>query len=723
MKARGRWATSVIIAMVVGLLGAPAHAAPEATADDPFAGVGTWVSIFMATWDSPREHVRRMHERGVTTLYLQTSSSQTPVNQKIFQRAKVGRFIDAAHARGMKVVAWYLPPLANVPAEYDRAMAAIRFRSSSGQRFDGFALDIEPSARTPGVPKRNENLLRLSRRIRRSVGATYPLGAIIPSPIGLRRSPEFWPQFPYAGIGRYYDTIVPMSYHTYRVQGREATYEYTRKNIAILRRHYGPEVRIHMIGGEADASNGRETRAFVRAANDARVLGASLWHYGSHAAHDWEALRRLHSASATRMRFATQEPAPEPAPEPLSVTITTDHDAFSPNGDGRKDTVTITARTSRRAVIRLELRDSAGHLVRRWPASAPDARILQVTWGGRAAGQRLADGRYVILATATDADEVTGAARESLRLDTRAPRLRVRRLPQAFDASEPLKVRYAAWGGPRGVALRVDLRDLGVIRTKSVQRPSGRGTLQIAPRYRDGHRLLPGEYRVGVTAADPAGNRTTRGRRLVVIRATHARVFERLETRQRKVALTFDDCHLTDGWAGILDTLKRRNITATFFCPGDRLELYPDLGRRTVAEGHVPASHGWDHRMMSRLSSWSVKRRLQRDQAAWARLGGTAAPYFRPPYGDFDATVLAATGAAGYPRVMMWDINSKDYNTDVSGSRLVCNATCEAKPGSVILLHTNSRTAAALPAILDSLERRRLQPVGLPELFRSAGYH
>lgn len=290
----------------------------------------------------------------------------------------------------------------------------------------------------------------------------------------------------------------------------------------------------------------------------------------------------------------------------------------------------MTARASRRAVIRLELRDSDGELVRRWPASAPDAPTLRVTWGGRAAGQRLADGRYVIRAIATAADGVTGRARQPLRLDTRPPRLRLRRLPHPVAASEPLTVRYAAWGGPRGVGLRVDLRDLGVIRTRIVQRPSGRGTLQIAPRYRDGHRLLPGKYEVRMTAADPAGNRTTRGRRLVVIRATRARVFERVETTQRKVALTFDDCHLTDGWAGILDTLKRREVTATFFCPGDRLELYPALGRRTVAEGHVPASHGWDHRMMSRLSSWSVKRRLQRDQAAWARLGGTAMPYFRP---------------------------------------------------------------------------------------------
>lgn len=284
---------AVVLALVGALLASPAAPAAAAPKADPFEGTGTWVSIFMDTWERPRQHVRRMHAEGVRTLYLQTSSSKTPVNRKIFRPKKVAVFIEAAHARGMKVVAWYLPPLANVATEHDRAMAAIRFRTPSGQRFDGFGLDIEPSARTPAVPKRNDNLLRLSRKIRRSAGPAYPLGAIIPSPVGLRRSPEFWPKFPYEQLGPIYDWIVPMSYHTYRVKGAADTYEYTRKNIAIIRRRIGRDTAIHMIGGEADASNGRETRAFIRAVNAAGVPGASMWHYASHDAEDWAALRRL----------------------------------------------------------------------------------------------------------------------------------------------------------------------------------------------------------------------------------------------------------------------------------------------------------------------------------------------------------------------------------------------------------------------------------------------
>ena len=263
--------------------------APAAAASRPFAGNGTWVSIFSgdAIWDNPARHVRRMDDRGVRTLYLQTASSTNPVGTDLYRPSQLGRFIQAAHSRGMRVVAWYLPPMRRVAREHERAMAAIRFRTARGQRFDAFALDIEPSATTPGGQLRNENLRRLSRRIRESAGERYKLGAIIPSPRGMAVSTEFWPDFPYETVDEFYDVVMPMSYHTYRVKDAVDTYTYTMDNIAFLRDRLGPEVSIHMIGGESGASGARETGAFVAACNDARVTGASLWHYGRNDSDDW----------------------------------------------------------------------------------------------------------------------------------------------------------------------------------------------------------------------------------------------------------------------------------------------------------------------------------------------------------------------------------------------------------------------------------------------------
>ena len=287
---RGRRSVAAALASVtiVATMVLPG-AVPAAAASRPFAGNGTWVSIFSGddVWGHPERHVRRMHGFGVRTLYLQTASSTNPVGTDLYRPSQIGRFLHAAHARGMRVVAWYLPPMRRVSREHERAMAAIDFRSSRGQRFDAFALDIEPSASTPSGQLRNDNLRRLSRRIRASAGEGYRLGAIIPSPRGMAVSTGFWPDFPYETVDAFYDVVMPMSYHTYRVEGAVETYAYTMDNIAFLRARLGPEVSIHMIGGESGASGPRETGAFVAACNDARVTGASLWHYSHNDTDDW----------------------------------------------------------------------------------------------------------------------------------------------------------------------------------------------------------------------------------------------------------------------------------------------------------------------------------------------------------------------------------------------------------------------------------------------------
>ena len=289
MAERARRPVAIALISATLVLAGPWFVTPAAAATRPFAGTGTWVSIFSGdgVWDHPERHVRRMHGHGVRTLYLQTASSTNPVGTDLYRPAQIGRFLHAAHARGMRVVAWYLPPMRRVSREHERAMAAIDFRSARGHRFDAFALDIEPSATTPVGQLRNDNLRRLSRRIRQSAGDRYRLGAIIPSPRGMAVSTDFWPDFPYETVERFYDVVMPMSYHTYRVKGATDTYTYTMDNIAFLRARLGPEVSIHMIGGESGASGLRETGAFVAACNDGRVTGASLWHYTRNDTDDW----------------------------------------------------------------------------------------------------------------------------------------------------------------------------------------------------------------------------------------------------------------------------------------------------------------------------------------------------------------------------------------------------------------------------------------------------
>jgi hypothetical protein len=65
----------------------------------------------------------------------------------------------------MAIVAWYVPSFANPARDQRRSLAAIRFRTAGGERFDSFALDIESSV-VKAAGLRNARLLQLSRQLR-----------------------------------------------------------------------------------------------------------------------------------------------------------------------------------------------------------------------------------------------------------------------------------------------------------------------------------------------------------------------------------------------------------------------------------------------------------------------------------------------------------------------------------------------------------------------------
>lgn len=277
--------------MLFAVLAVPAAGAGKsARASSAYAGLGTWLDIYATpSWAHPQQEVAAMARDGVRTLYLQTGNYEQTVD--LVRQQALGRFIDAAHAAGIRVVAWYLPSFLSPAQEERRALAAIRFRSAKGERFDSFALNIEASL-VKGVPLRSKRLLQLSARLRAAVGHRYALGAIIPSPVGIRLHPHYWPHFPYRPLARYYDVFLPMAYATNRhVPGSSFTRAYDAADIAIIRTRTGkPNVPIHLIGGLANAMGAREIAGFMGAVGDCAPLGYSLYAYSVTRQTTWKAL-------------------------------------------------------------------------------------------------------------------------------------------------------------------------------------------------------------------------------------------------------------------------------------------------------------------------------------------------------------------------------------------------------------------------------------------------
>ena len=93
---------------------------------------------------------------------------------------------------------------------------------------------------------------------------------------------------------------------------------------------------------------------------------------------------------------------------PAPTTIS----SFSPNGDGYRDTVALTAATSEPGSLAVGVRDAVGTILKTWTV-ASSAVPTSVTWDGRdAAGAVAPDGRYVITVAPVDAGGNVGIGQE-----------------------------------------------------------------------------------------------------------------------------------------------------------------------------------------------------------------------------------------------------------------------------------------------------------------------
>ncbi len=317
LRRRHRKATGLLAAAVIGCgicatspLPVQASTAPSAAvagpcagsrADEkrdnvsPYGGLGTWVDIYDSKqWAHPGKTVRRMRAEEVRTVFIETANYGAP--RTIFHPGALGRFIDAAHRRGIRVVGWYLPSFAHLRRDLCRSLAVIGFRTDTGQRFDGFGLDIEADVVSP-VSTRIRRMLRLSHKIRAAVGSSYSLGAIIPSPYGMNQARWYWGRvrdFPYLELARVYDVIAPMSYFTYRTSGMRQAHRYTGFNIRVIRHLSGStDIPLHPIGGVATQASRNEVRGYVRALRERAVLGGSLYDFATTTRRQWPVLRRI----------------------------------------------------------------------------------------------------------------------------------------------------------------------------------------------------------------------------------------------------------------------------------------------------------------------------------------------------------------------------------------------------------------------------------------------
>jgi len=194
------------------------------------------------------------------------------------------------------------------------------------------------------------------------------------------------------------------------------------------------------------------------------------------------------------------------------------------------------------------------------------------------------------------------------------------------------------------------------------------------------------------------------------------------------IALTFDMGGRLDPAVDIVQWLIDHGVHATFF-PTGKTASTTTIGMQVMgmAKAHPDlfdiGNHSWDHPDFTTLSAAQMKTELTSTETAVAPLAGqTTRPWFRPPYGAWNAAVRAGVGAAGWDYLVMWDIDTIDWKATADGGPtaddIVTRVLSKAQGGSIVLMHLGGyHTLEALPGILAGLQAKGLVPVTLGEMF------
>lgn len=107
------------------------------------------------------------------------------------------------------------------------------------------------------------------------------------------------------------------------------------------------------------------------------------------------------------------------------------------------------------------------------------------------------------------------------------------------------------------------------------------------------------------------------------------------EEELKKVALTFDDgpneCYTEE----LLDGLAARNVKATFFLIGKKVDENPDIVKRIYEEGHLLGNHSYDHVNLSEMSEEAACEQIDKTNEAIRQITGVIPEYLRPPFGSY----------------------------------------------------------------------------------------
>lgn len=191
----------------------------------------------------------------------------------------------------------------------------------------------------------------------------------------------------------------------------------------------------------------------------------------------------------------------------------------------------------------------------------------------------------------------------------------------------------------------------------------------------------------------------------------------RVNTREKVVALTFDDGPHPHTTPQIISLLKKTGASATFFVIGQRAGHYPEIVKAIAENGCEVANHGYSHSVwFPFFTPQRMFAELEQTDLLIEAQTGKLPVFFRPPFGITNPRVARALRR--YPKqVAGWSIRTLDTRADATPERILQRVRKGLRPGAIVLMHDDrTLTLETLPEVIKFLQTEGYTIVSLSKL-------
>lgn len=195
------------------------------------------------------------------------------------------------------------------------------------------------------------------------------------------------------------------------------------------------------------------------------------------------------------------------------------------------------------------------------------------------------------------------------------------------------------------------------------------------------------------------------------------------QTKEKVVALTFDDGPDQRFTPKILNVLSKYHVNATFFLMGSRVAKYPNVAKRIVKEGNIIGNHTYWHPQLTKSGEHSMKWEIKKTERQIQSVAGRKTKLFRAPYGALNDMLVKKLGDMGYKGIG-WSVDTQDWK-GLSAKQITHHVVQFVHPGAIILMHSAGHwtqdltgTVRALDQMIPRLKKEGYRFVTIPELWK-----